>query len=338
LYHQWSPPTRQGSRVNLSLFLQKSKSEELVPGGVGDGRPDSDFNSDDLEEGIRVELEHTSDRRLAKELTKDHLTEDKKYYKKLKQVEKGLVLLNELLKSEQDRLGVAGGSNAFPSMSMHSTGGGSGIKPMTMTPTSSYGGGGYANAAHSSAPPASSTPPSTPSTPSTPPASTPPGGGVPKMTSTTGPAEPPKMTSTTGPVEPPKMTSTTGPTEPPKTGSEEEKPKLSPSKASSGGQTVGPAFGEGFAAGSLIGQEAGGSHTGGTTPVTIGTQFGLMKLQQAGSKGASGGGGYFPKMAVGRGPALGSTKKTSSEVSQAALQRSLTPPTRPGARTYIGRK
>ena len=61
---------------------------ERIPGGLADGRPDSDFDPEQLAAGIRVEMEHTSDRRVAKEIAKDHLTEDNNYYKKLKLIEK----------------------------------------------------------------------------------------------------------------------------------------------------------------------------------------------------------------------------------------------------------
>lgn len=37
--------------------------------------------------GIEVEQEHTSNKKIAAEIAKDHLNEDPKYYEKLKQVE-----------------------------------------------------------------------------------------------------------------------------------------------------------------------------------------------------------------------------------------------------------
>ncbi len=62
---------------------------ERIPGGLSSGKPDSDFDPEALAEGIKVEMEHTADRAVAKEITKDHLTEDKEYYKKLRVIEKG---------------------------------------------------------------------------------------------------------------------------------------------------------------------------------------------------------------------------------------------------------
>ena len=64
------------------------KEPEKLKGGKGDNRPDSDFNEKDLEHGIKHEMEHTKDRGIAKEIAKDHLSEDPNYYKKLKKIEK----------------------------------------------------------------------------------------------------------------------------------------------------------------------------------------------------------------------------------------------------------
>lgn len=41
-----------------------------------------------LASGIKVEKEHTSKRKVAKEIALDHLGEDPKYYEKLKKIEK----------------------------------------------------------------------------------------------------------------------------------------------------------------------------------------------------------------------------------------------------------
>jgi hypothetical protein len=51
-----------------------------------------DFSVDELKKqlkkGIKVELEHTSDKKVAEEIAKDHLNEDPEYYEKLEEVEK----------------------------------------------------------------------------------------------------------------------------------------------------------------------------------------------------------------------------------------------------------
>jgi len=63
-------------------------SEKLV-GGYADGVPDYQFDPGQLYRGIQVEMEHTDDPLLAKEIAKDHLSEDEDYYKKLEKMESG---------------------------------------------------------------------------------------------------------------------------------------------------------------------------------------------------------------------------------------------------------
>jgi hypothetical protein len=45
--------------------------------------PDDQYDPRELAKGIEVELEHTQDRRIAKRIAKDHLDENKSYYRKL---------------------------------------------------------------------------------------------------------------------------------------------------------------------------------------------------------------------------------------------------------------
>lgn len=45
------------------------------------------FLKKELENGVKVEMEHTDDEKVAKEIALDHLLEDPKYYQKLKKVE-----------------------------------------------------------------------------------------------------------------------------------------------------------------------------------------------------------------------------------------------------------
>lgn len=58
-----------------------------IAGGLGDNRPDADFDADQLQAGIEVEMEHTNEPDIAKEIAKDHLTEDPLYYERLALVE-----------------------------------------------------------------------------------------------------------------------------------------------------------------------------------------------------------------------------------------------------------
>ena len=63
-------------------------NSEILEGGKGDNKPDSKFNPEKLKEGIKHEREHTKKKQIAKEIAKDHLTEDKDYYERLEAIEK----------------------------------------------------------------------------------------------------------------------------------------------------------------------------------------------------------------------------------------------------------
>lgn len=65
------------------LFLKKvaKKLRDKIPGGLGNGRPDSDFDKEQLGVGIQTEMaEHTTNKEMAKEIAKDHLSEVENYY------------------------------------------------------------------------------------------------------------------------------------------------------------------------------------------------------------------------------------------------------------------
>jgi hypothetical protein len=61
---------------------------DKIPGGLAAGKKPSDFDPKKLQAGIKVEMEHTSDEAIAREIAMDHLTEDSEYYVKLKDIEK----------------------------------------------------------------------------------------------------------------------------------------------------------------------------------------------------------------------------------------------------------
>lgn len=61
----------------------KEKQADLLPGGKGDDKPRSAFDAVEFAKGQKVEREHTSEQSVANEITKDHLTENPKYYSKL---------------------------------------------------------------------------------------------------------------------------------------------------------------------------------------------------------------------------------------------------------------
>lgn len=72
------------------MYLSKrAKWHDQIPGGLADKKTPKDFDQKSLQRGIKVELEHTDDRKLAEEIAMDHLTEDQDYYEKLEKMEKG---------------------------------------------------------------------------------------------------------------------------------------------------------------------------------------------------------------------------------------------------------
>lgn len=66
----------------LKIKINRIKEDKL-PGGLGDSKPLSSFDPEEVKKGIKVELEHTKDITIAKEIVSDHLSEDPKYYTKL---------------------------------------------------------------------------------------------------------------------------------------------------------------------------------------------------------------------------------------------------------------
>jgi hypothetical protein len=74
------------------------KEGEILKGGLADDKSvedlakrhnvSVDFIADQLKKGIKVEMEHTGDKRVALEVALDHIFEDEKYYIKLEKMEK----------------------------------------------------------------------------------------------------------------------------------------------------------------------------------------------------------------------------------------------------------
>lgn len=78
--------------MKLQQLYEVKKSALDVPTlSVGDLAKKLDVPLEELKKalaaGIKVELEHTTDKGVAKEIALDHLAEDPKYYEKLKKVE-----------------------------------------------------------------------------------------------------------------------------------------------------------------------------------------------------------------------------------------------------------
>jgi len=74
--------------VNTDNLIEWNPDEysNRIPGGIADQMVPSQFEESDLVDGIRIEMEHTNDLYIAREIAMDHLAEDPDYYKKLKRI------------------------------------------------------------------------------------------------------------------------------------------------------------------------------------------------------------------------------------------------------------
>lgn len=61
---------------------------DRLPGGLSDKGPPKNVDPAQVEKGVKVEMEHTDDPAVAREIAYDHLTEDPRYYDKLETIEK----------------------------------------------------------------------------------------------------------------------------------------------------------------------------------------------------------------------------------------------------------
>jgi len=109
-------------RVKKELNKRKGIVENKIKGGLADGKTMHDIvmhHGEDswasiqfeslekqlekqLEKGIKAEMEHTSDAKVAREIAMDHLWEDRKYYDKLETMEENKIIIKKLLKEEID--------------------------------------------------------------------------------------------------------------------------------------------------------------------------------------------------------------------------------------------
>ncbi len=77
------------SLLGLGVYLLfKEDESNLLEGGIGDNLSDDDVDKEELKKGLKVEKEHTKDKRIAKEIALDHLAEDPNYYSKLEIIHK----------------------------------------------------------------------------------------------------------------------------------------------------------------------------------------------------------------------------------------------------------
>lgn len=83
----------------IKIRLKQSKWREKIPGGLSAGKQPSDYPKEALKDGIKTELEHTSDSDIAVEIAMDHLEEDPEYYEKLSKMEKGVCEMKLIMES-----------------------------------------------------------------------------------------------------------------------------------------------------------------------------------------------------------------------------------------------
>jgi hypothetical protein len=75
-------------KMNESNKLKGGLSDNMSLGDIAvKHKVDIDILTKDYIKGVKVEMEHTKDKNLAKEIAMDHLAEDPKYYTKLKKIE-----------------------------------------------------------------------------------------------------------------------------------------------------------------------------------------------------------------------------------------------------------
>ena len=80
-----------GSKFVKESFLKAwalKEETEHIEGGRAEGQPDSRYDPNQLAIGTKIEMEHTNDREIAKEIAKDHLEEIPDYYTRLNAMER----------------------------------------------------------------------------------------------------------------------------------------------------------------------------------------------------------------------------------------------------------
>jgi hypothetical protein len=67
------------------IIKKLSEDDQVLVGGVGDKLKKEDVDQEEYAMGLKVEMEHTDDEKIASEIVLDHLAEDPQYYTKLNQ-------------------------------------------------------------------------------------------------------------------------------------------------------------------------------------------------------------------------------------------------------------
>lgn len=74
------------SAAQLDREIAAHLRQHGLPNGRSKGRRPSEFDPIQLRRGTKVELEHTSDPKIAERIAMDHLVEDPLYYVKLAKI------------------------------------------------------------------------------------------------------------------------------------------------------------------------------------------------------------------------------------------------------------
>jgi len=82
----------------------RRRRAEKIPGGLAAGKNPKDFDPKQIAKGIKVEVEHTKDKDLAREIAMDHLTENPKYYDYLDAMEKKMDKKGTTLRKSMKRV------------------------------------------------------------------------------------------------------------------------------------------------------------------------------------------------------------------------------------------
>lgn len=80
----------ESHRHSLARNGIKTGRKDYIRGGLADYVPLSHFNKKQLEKGIKVEMEHTNNPKIAREIATDHLQEFPLYYTNLAKMEAGM--------------------------------------------------------------------------------------------------------------------------------------------------------------------------------------------------------------------------------------------------------
>jgi intein/homing endonuclease len=78
---------KMASALDYMLWHKRKIAADVLSGGKADDKPSSDFSSEQIAMGKKVEKEHTNSDELAEEIARDHLEEIPDYYTRLKKME-----------------------------------------------------------------------------------------------------------------------------------------------------------------------------------------------------------------------------------------------------------